>query len=283
VTDIGTRLSGKRALAVGCGQGFGAASAARMAEAGAAVVVADIDLKKAERTAREITDNGGRAHALRADIGDEDSVRELVAAAVEQLGGLDVVFNNAAAVGIPETFDDSVKPIMEISLDAWEMTMRVNLRGPWLVAKYALPHMTAAGGGSVINTGSAATIATMPSSGAYSVSKGGVETLSRVIATQYGKQGIRCNTIHPGYIPGRHVPAEYAQTVMAPHMLTTRVGVHDDIAHLVVFLASNESGYITGQAFTVDGGLMSHGPTWAQMSAPDAPKNRVAPDGKIAG
>jgi NAD(P)-dependent dehydrogenase (short-subunit alcohol dehydrogenase family) len=263
------RLDGRRAIAVGCAQGFGAVSARRLAEAGAAVVVADIDGEKAARTAEEVTATGGRAAGMQVDIGDDASVRAFVESATSWLGGLDVVFNNAAAVGVPETFDDSIKPVMDISIEVWDAVMRVNVRGPWLMSRYAIPHMSAAGGGSIINTGSAAARATMPKSGAYSVSKGAVETLSRVIATQYGRQGIRCNTIHPGYIPGRHVPADYAQTVMAPHLLTNRLGVADDIAMLVVYLASEESGYVTGQAFTVDGGMMSHGPTWAQMSAPD--------------
>jgi NAD(P)-dependent dehydrogenase (short-subunit alcohol dehydrogenase family) len=277
------RLAGRRAIAVGCAQGFGAQTARRLAEAGARVVVADIDGVKAEQTAAEITAAGGAATGMQVDIGHDASVRELVDSAASWLGGVDVLFNNAAAVGVPETFDDSVKPVMDIPIDVWDTVMRVNLRGPWLTSRYAIAHMAAGGGGSIINTGSAAASAIMPKSGAYSVSKGAVETLSKVIATQYGRQGIRCNTIHPGYIPGRHVPPDYALTVMAPHLLTNRLGVADDIAMLVVYLASDESGYITAQAFTVDGGLMSHGPTWAQMSSPDAPNNRVAPDGSIVG
>jgi NAD(P)-dependent dehydrogenase (short-subunit alcohol dehydrogenase family) len=275
------RLAGKRALAIGCGQGFGATTAERMAEAGAAVVVADINADQAADTADRIVAAGGRASALWVDVGAEEAIQELVAASLTWLGGLDVLFNNAAILGTPEVFDDAMNPVMEISTEVWDATMRVNVRGTWLASKYAIPHMVAGGGGSIINTGSLARVATMPRSGAYSVSKGAVNTLSRVIATQYGKQGIRCNTVNPGYIESRHMPAEYGDTVMLKHTLTRRVGQHDDIAMLVVYLASDESGYITGQSLDVDGGFMAHGPTWAQMSSPDAPKNRVAPDGSV--
>ena len=148
--------------------------------------------------------------------------------------------------------------------------MRVNLRGPWLVCKYAMPHMLDAGGGSIVNTASLAAMATMLISGAYSVSKGGVNTLSLVLATQYGRQGIRCNAINPGTIETRHLLADYAP-VIARHNLVPRLGRGEDIAALVVFLASDESGYITGQCLVIDGGFSVHVPTWAEMSAPDAP------------
>src|SRR4051794_6448460 len=179
---VADRLAGKRILAVGCGQGFGATTAQRMAVEGAEVVVADIDADRAQETADGINAAGGRAIGHWVDVGDEDSIAAVVAAAAQQLGGLDVIFNNAAILGTPEVFDDAVSQIMEISTPVWETTLRVNLRGPWLVSKYALPHLIAAGGGSIINTGSLAASATFSRSGAYAVSKGGLDTLSRVIA-----------------------------------------------------------------------------------------------------
>jgi NAD(P)-dependent dehydrogenase (short-subunit alcohol dehydrogenase family) len=274
------RLDGRRVLAVGCGQGFGATTAARLAENGAAVVVADINVDRATETAQRIVAAGGQASAHWVDIGDEEAIQALVAASVADLGGLDGVFNNAAILGTPDVFDDAINPVMDISTDVWDATMRVNVRGPWLVSKYAIPHMVESGGGSIVNTGSLAMSATFARSGAYAVSKGAVDTLSRVTAVQYGKQGIRANTVHPGFIPSRHMPEGYGENVMLRHMLTTRVGQHDDIAMMVVFLISDESGYITGQSLNVDGGFMAHGPHWADTAVPN-PGNRVAPDGSI--
>lgn len=267
---MGQRVAGKRVLAVGCGQGFGATTARLLAAEGARVMVADIDAAKAAEVVREIAASGGDAVSQWVDIGEEDAVHAMVDAAADRFGGLDVVFNNAAVLGTPEVFDDARLPVMEISTEVWETTMRVNLRGPWLVCKSAIPHMVRGGGGSIVNTASLAAVATMPVSGAYSVSKGGLNTLSAVIATQYGRQGIRCNSINPGLIETRHLPEEYG-AVIVRHNLVPRLGHGEDIAMLVVFLASEESGYITGQSLTIDGGFAAHGPTWAEMSQPDAP------------
>jgi NAD(P)-dependent dehydrogenase (short-subunit alcohol dehydrogenase family) len=234
-------------------------------------MIADIDEEKAEEAARQSRDAGFDAVSHWVDIGAEDAVEALLDATTTRLGGIDIVFNNAAALGTPDVYDDAIKPVLEISTEVWDATMRVNLRGPWLVCKHAIPHMINGGGGSIINTASLAATATMPVSGAYSVSKGGVNTLSAVIATQYGRSGIRCNAINPGLIETRHLPAEYG-IVIARHNLVPRLGTGDDIAKLVLFLASDESGYITGQCLAVDGGFAVHGPTWAEMSQADAPR-----------
>jgi NAD(P)-dependent dehydrogenase (short-subunit alcohol dehydrogenase family) len=259
---MGARLAGKRALAVGCGQGFGATTARALAAEGARVAVADVDGEKAEQVAAEIREAGGDAIGCWVDVGEEAAVRAFVEDAAGRLGGVDVVFNNAAILGTPEVRDDVLRPVLELSSDVWELIMRVNLRGPWLVCKHALPHLLDAGGGSIVNTASLAATATMLTSGAYSVSKGGVNTLSLVLATQYGRQGIRCNAINPGMIETRHLLPEYAP-VVARHNLVPRIGRGEDIAALVVFLASDESGYITGQCLSIDGGFASHAPTYA--------------------
>jgi NAD(P)-dependent dehydrogenase (short-subunit alcohol dehydrogenase family) len=268
---MGAKLEGRRALAVGCGQGFGAVTAQLLAAEGARVMIADIDADRAEEAARASRDGGFDAVSHWVDIGDEGAVRVLVDATVDRFGGLDIVFNNAAALGTPDVYEDAVRPVLNISTEAWDVTMRVNLRGPWLVCKHAIPHMIRGGGGSIINTASLAATATMAVSGAYSVSKGGVNTLSAVIATQYGRSGIRCNAVNPGMIETRHLPAEYG-AVIVRHNLVPRLGTGDDIAKLVLFLASDDSGYITGQCLTVDGGFAVHGPTWAEMSGADAPR-----------
>jgi NAD(P)-dependent dehydrogenase (short-subunit alcohol dehydrogenase family) len=264
------RVEGKRAITIGTGQGFGATSARMLAAEGARVVVADIEGDKAERVAEEIRAAGGDAEARWVDIGDEDAVRTLVEDAASWLGGVDVLFSNAAILASPAVNDDALKPVAEIATDVWDTTMRVNVRGPWLAAKYAIPHMVAAGGGSIVYTASLAALMAMPVSGAYSVSKAGVNALALVIATQYGRQGIRCNAINPGTIETRHLQEDY-YGVMERHNLVPRLGRGEDIGALVVYLASDESGYVTGQNLVIDGGFSVHVPTWAEMSAPDAP------------
>jgi len=142
--------------------------------------------------------------------------------------------------------------------------MAVNLRGVWLACKYAVPRMIEHGGGSIINTASVAATEPLITSGAYSVSKGAVNTLTQVIATHYGRYGIRANAINPGMIRTRHLTDEY-ERMLVPHNLTPRIGEPDDIASLVIYLASDESSYVTGQLITIDGGFSVHGPTYVEL------------------
>ena len=175
-----------------------------------------------------------------------------------------MLHNNAAAIEDPIVAPDIQGPVLSIPIEAWDRAMAVNARGTWLACKHVVPHMIDGGGGSVINTASVAATEPMLTSGAYSVSKGAVNTFTLVLATQYGRYGIRANAINPGMIRTRQLTDEY-ERMLLPHNLTPRIGEPDDIASLATYLASDESGYVTGQLFTIDGGFSVHGPTYVEL------------------
>jgi NAD(P)-dependent dehydrogenase (short-subunit alcohol dehydrogenase family) len=182
----------------------------------------------------------------------------MVDAAVTAYGGLDILHNNAAATLLAATRD---LPVNEADPDVWDQTLRVNLTGAMVAIQAAVPHMIARGGGSVINTASGAGLTGDLRNPAYGASKAALISLTRYVATEFGKQGVRCNAISPGFIvipekPGR----EAVHATMLRHHLTPRLGRPDDIAALVVFLASDESAFITGQNICADGGLLAHQP-----------------------
>jgi NAD(P)-dependent dehydrogenase (short-subunit alcohol dehydrogenase family) len=263
------RLAGKVAIVTGAASGIGRATALALAREGAAVVVADLNAEGAKRVAGEIEGAGGRAHAQPADVSSEPSVVAMVAAAVERFGGLDVLHNNAALTDPAVMAADG--EITSLALDTLERTLAVNLRGPLLGCKHAIPRMLERGGGSIVNTSSAAALAGDLVRTAYGISKAGVDSLTRYVATQYGKRGIRCNSIAPGVIAtpalAANVPKELLAVYERSH-LTPRLGRPEDIAALVVFLASDESAFLTGQTLCADGGLLAHHPAVGEMRGP---------------
>ena len=258
------RLVGKIAIITGAAAGIGRATALRVAAEGARTVVADLNATGAKQVAEAISAAGGEALAVQADLGDVDSVRAMVEAAVTAYGGLDILHNNAAATVLAATKD---MPVSAADPEVWDETMRVNLRGTLVAIQAAVPHMIARGGGSVINTASGAGLTGDLRPPAYGASKAALVSLTRYAAAEFGKQGIRCNAISPGFIvirrrrPGR----DAVHATMLRHALTPRLGRPEDIAALVVFLASDESAFITGQNICVDGGMLAHQPFLADF------------------
>lgn len=259
-------LAGQVAIVTGGASGIGRASALALARNGVRVAVADLNAEGAQSVADEIQKAGGEALPVAVDLADPASIEAMVAAAVAHFGRLDILFNNAANTA-PEVIGRDLD-LLTLDLEVWEQTMAVNLRAVMLASKHALPHMLAAGHGVIINTSSASGLTGDLSMLAYGVSKGGVNTMTQYIATQYGKQGIRCNAIAPGVIQtpalDRKATPEQRQIYTDQH-LTPRLGTAEDIANAVVFLASPQSAFITGQILRVDGGLLSHHPAVAQF------------------
>ena len=262
----GAALTGRVAIVFGSATGIGAACARTLADRGAAVIVADIAVEAAERTAAQITAVGGEAVATRCDVLAEAEVAAVVALAETRFGQLNIVHNNAAAMHLVPTD----RPVAEEDAEHWDLTMAVNLRGQMLGCKHSIPTMIRSGGGSIINTSSASALAGELTQTAYGVSKAAVAQLTRSVATQYGRQGIRCNAVLPGFIQVERqrtadtASAEFRKSLARNH-LTPYIGEPQDIANVVAFLASDDSRFVTGHLMSVDGGLSAHQGTYADL------------------
>ena len=253
------RLERKVAIVTGGGGGIGGASASALAREGAAVLVVDIDERAAAEVAERIRTAGGDAAPWQADLSDESQVVSVVEGALSRLGRLDVLHNNAALTDSDFLHGDTA--VTELSLEVWERTLAVNLRSQMLMCKHAVPMMVRGGGGSIINMSSGASLKGDRTRTAYGVSKAGVNALTLYVATSHGKKGIRANTILPGLVLTGAVRAHLDEATLAglgKATLTPYVGQPDDVAEVVVFLASEESRYITGQLIAVDGGMSAH-------------------------
>jgi NAD(P)-dependent dehydrogenase (short-subunit alcohol dehydrogenase family) len=244
------RLQDRVVVVTGAGSGLGLASVRRLAAEGARIVAVDIDEATGPAAAKE---TGGEFVA--ADVADEDQVRELFDGVARRYGRIDVAFNNA---GISPADDDS---ILTTGLDAWRRVQDVNLTSVYLCCKYVLPHMLAAGRGSIINTASfVAVIGSATSQISYTASKGGVLALSRELGVQFARQGVRVNALCPGPINTPLLqqlfaadPERAARRLV--HVPMGRFGDPDEIAAAVAFLASDDSSFITASQFLVDGGI----------------------------
>ncbi|MGH8447275.1 MAG: SDR family NAD(P)-dependent oxidoreductase [Solimonas sp.] len=262
------RLQNKVCVVTGAALGIGRASATLMAAEGARVVVADIDAAGAETVAAAIRAGGGEALAVPMDALKEDSIRAMVDTAHKTYGRIDVLYNN---VGFTDGKRDST--LLDMDWDYWDTVMQLNLKSSVYAVRCALPAMIAGGGGSVINTSSMAAVHGLTQPTAYATAKSGIFAFTRSVAVQYGARGIRCNTIVPGMIMTTRAPnwPKAMLDIFRKHTLVTRFGLPEDIGHLAVYLASDESGYVTGQEFKVDGGVGIVNPTTADLLA--LPKN----------
>jgi NAD(P)-dependent dehydrogenase (short-subunit alcohol dehydrogenase family) len=245
------RLEGKVAVITGAGGGMGREAAILFSEEGASVCVADVDGEAAHRTAAEARD----AFAVASDVADQASVQAMYAAAAERYGGVDVLYNNA---GISPADDGS---ILETEPDAWRRVQDVNTNGVYLCCKYGIPYLLQRGGGSVINVASfVALVGAATSQISYTASKGAVLSLSRELGVQFARQGVRVNALCPGPVETPLLlrifgddPAAYERRRV--HLPMGRLAKPREIVNAALFLASDESSYVNGATFLVDGGL----------------------------
>jgi NAD(P)-dependent dehydrogenase (short-subunit alcohol dehydrogenase family) len=261
----GGRLEDKVAIVTGAASGIGRATAHKLAAEGAAVVLGDINEEGLEQAVDSIVAAGGRALSRRADVASEPDWEAIVAAAISEYGGLDVLHNCAARTAIDHLAADTVAA--EIDPAHFMATMETNLLGTALGCKHAVAPMTDRGGGSIVNTSSICGLAGDHSLIAYGATKGGINALTRYVAASYGKRGIRCNAVAPGVIL-TETNLEYSGPELIDryerHTLTPRLGTPDDVANLVCFLASDEAEFISGEIVYVDGGFLAHFPTLAE-------------------
>ncbi len=258
------RLAGRGFLVTGSAQGIGRAIALAAAAEGASVAGVDLNGPGAEATAEAIRSAGGQSIAFDADVADEEAMHSAIDETAERFGRLDILCNNAAAMG-PEIFSTDIDA-ETTPMATWDRTFDVNLRGPFFAAKFALPHLRRAGGGTILNISSTAGFNGDVVQVAYSTSKAALHQLTRAIATSHGRAGIRCNTIATGLVMSEitqgNPPDKLA--IWGRHRLIKDPGTPEEIAALAVFLCSDDGRYITGQTIIADGGGSSvHQPWYA--------------------
>jgi len=253
-------LSGKVAIVTGAATGIGKITCETLARYGASVVVAGHSKNGADAVAADIRAKGGRAIAVGVDVTDEDLVKAMIGAAVSEFGGLDALLNNA---GVNKLLMDDLD-VVNADPKVWDQILDVNVKGPFLGCKYAIPEMLKRGGGTIVNVSSTAGLkAERGTRVAYGVSKSGLLGLTRHVANAYGKQNIRCTAIALGTIM-----TETVEQTVKPEVLKmleeqnalARLGKPSDVAELVAFLFSDNASFLTGEVIAVDGGKTSHLP-----------------------
>jgi NAD(P)-dependent dehydrogenase (short-subunit alcohol dehydrogenase family) len=246
------KLQGKTAIVTGGGAGIGRAIAEAFAREGAQVVIANRTVSTGEEGVRSIAAAGGQAVFVPTDVSQSADVQNLIRQTIAHFGRLNVLVNNAGL--------SPLSSVTECSEEEWDETLSINLKGPFLCSKYAIPEMLKAGGGSIINIGSVLGDVGMSRQAAYCASKGGLALLTRQMALDYGAQGIRTNCVAPGFIRTQMYETnnspERKQQLNRLHPVG-RVGTPEEVAHMAVFLASDEASFVNGATLLVDGGLLA--------------------------
>jgi NAD(P)-dependent dehydrogenase (short-subunit alcohol dehydrogenase family) len=259
--SILSRLDGKVAIVTGGAQGIGEATARRLVELGAHVTLLDTNAEGVEAVASQL---GGAsiAFGLKADVTHPDDIADAVARTMDRWGRIDILVNNASNVARIGQADGD---IVSTSLDIWDEVYACNLRGPAAACKFAIPHMIAGGGGAIVNIASVQALAGEFSRTAYGSAKAGLIAMTKYVATGFGRQGIRCNSVAPGLVLGASAEAGRGafHDMIARHMPLAETGRPADLAEVIVFLTSDAARYVTGENIVVDGGLTAHLPFYA--------------------
>ena len=250
------RLKDKVAVVVGSTYGIGKSIACLFAKEGAKVVVSGRTVQKGGQVVEEIVSGGGDAIFIHCDVLEAAEIEALMNGTVKHFGRVDVLVNNAFAL-------NPLKPMAEITFEDWQRVVNVILNGTFLGCKYAIPHMISSGGGSIINIGSVGSMLGFRLHSAYNAAKAGVANMTRAMALDYGTHNIRANVICPGIIETPHTQSELSDPKVIDSFMSKlaikRIGRGEDIAKAAVYFASDESSYVTGTVFPVDGGWTAMG------------------------
>jgi NAD(P)-dependent dehydrogenase (short-subunit alcohol dehydrogenase family) len=255
------KLKDKVAIVTGAAKGIGWGIAKVFVEEGAKVVVVDWDEKEGPKTAEELRKAGGEAIYVKCDVSNEDNVKAMIQASLDKFGRIDILVNDAG-VGVYKT-------VLDATSEEWDRCLNINLKGQFLCAKYAIPHMQKLGKGAIVNISSVHSFATANGTAPYAASKGGITALTRNMAIDYGP-AIRVNSIAPGWVLTPLIqsifdsypdPAAQRRTT-EEHQVMKRIGRPEDIGRAAAFLASDEAAFITGTQLFVDGGLTAQLESW---------------------
>lgn len=254
-----TRFESKVIIITGGGKGIGQACAVAFAREGGLVVVADIDAEASRNTVRQIETAGDKAVFIQCDVSKAGDIQRLIKGAVDAFGGIDVLYNNAGVV--------RYGTVVDMSEEDWDYQLNINLKASFLTCKYAIPEMIKRGGGAIVNTASAQAFASQKTVAAYAASKGGIVSFTTSVALDHAADNIRCNCIAPGSIQTPMLdsaaklfgPDDPAQAIAGWGKLHPlgRVGRPEEVAQLVLFLASDDASFCTGGCYRIEGGLLS--------------------------